>query len=614
MGSELARWLLICASCRVVGTLFISCWISHCLYSLQYKKKYVRSLYDKNKCVISCGGKLHQGFNITAGIRQGCPLSPLLFAVTVDMLLRRLSYQSPSAVVRAFAFLMVVEDAWESVSDISRLFTQFGQISGLELNIPKTVLIPLWEEPLTVIRTELRKRCQAWEEIEVSGSARYLGFVEGTTKCNKSWTKAGDKFLQAARLWGSQGLGLQYSALTYNTFAISTLTFLSQLEDPPPDIYDLEKRALRRVAPGPGKDWATAEDLWHLQRYGQARSFRSLRVTAWATQIRATAWEAKDDGGLRVAERSKCLDDLLIHTNYSERRWRWTEWYKRSHIATLAAANKRLRSLGGSVSAIKTELANGASLPWSTEVRQRIKSGFQRALTPKMYGLEHLDPVERIRHKLHRWKLLGLPGRNAERVLRNLNELRNLVCPRVAAACFSTVWNRWTTARRSQKRGHPDNRCLLGCSNTAEDSIEHYCRCPVIRFFAGRFLQLSVTSENGLVRFLLASASSTEDKVALTRTAIMVYAAYNTVNCIRHSGRRDLQTTMEMLMQYGKEATRNHPSSTRVIDDWSGNCTNESRTTNRRRRRENSQPPGRAVRSRADLQNARSQYGNSASN
>ncbi|CAK0849527.1 unnamed protein product [Prorocentrum cordatum] len=42
-------------------------------------------------CRLAVGGRLHQGFQIQAGVRQGCPLLlALLFAVVVDPSLRRL--------------------------------------------------------------------------------------------------------------------------------------------------------------------------------------------------------------------------------------------------------------------------------------------------------------------------------------------------------------------------------------------------------------------------------------------------------------------------------------------------------------------------------------------
>jgi hypothetical protein len=531
----------------------------------------VRSLYDMNKCVISCGGQLYAGFELTAGIRQGCPLSPLLFAVTVDMLLRQLSRQTPDATIRAFAddTAMVLQDAWESVARISRWFVEFGAISGLELNLPKTVMTPLWEASTVDVQEKLQGICPAWTGLEVAGSGRYLGFVEGPAKEDNSWAKAKDQFLQRACLWGSQGLGLQYSTLTYNTFAMSVLTFLAQLESPPEEIYEVERVALRRAARGPGKTWAKPEDLWHLQSYGQFRSFSSLRTSAWAAQVRVATLEARDSGGLNAIERSQTLDTLLVHTDYSERRWRWAEWYKRSHVAILADAVKRFKAAGLSISAIKNEIAGDAQRPWAPAVRQRIKVRFQAVVARSLYDHGRPDALERIRKKLRRWKLPGPPARVAQRVLRNLCSLPTLVCPRVAAACFSTLWNRWTTERRFDRRGSPENRCLLGCSPTAEDSIEHYCRCPVVRSFADRFLQLRLTSENGLEYFMLAPFSS-EEKVMLTRAAVMIYATYNTINRIRYGERCGAKTALEMLMQFGREAVRGHSASTHIVDDWTG--------------------------------------------
>jgi hypothetical protein len=87
-------------------------------------------------------------------------------------------------------------------------------------------------------------------------------------------------------MWRSERLGLQYSALAYNVYAVPVLSFLAQLEEPPEETYRLEALALQRAAVGPGK-WATAEDLWHLcECYGQAKSFRSVRITALSAQAR----------------------------------------------------------------------------------------------------------------------------------------------------------------------------------------------------------------------------------------------------------------------------------------------------------------------------------------
>ena len=101
------------------------------------------------------------------------------------------------------------------------------------------------------------------------------------------------------------------------------------------------------------------------------------------------------------------------------------------------------------------------------------------------------DASARVRHKMGRWKLhsdqpiMNMPGEltpawTCTRALSNLRRLHHIVTPRVSAACWGTLWNRWTTARRFQQRQSAKNRCVFSCSPRAEDSIEHYAFCPHI--------------------------------------------------------------------------------------------------------------------------------------
>ena len=186
---------------------------------------------------------------------------------------------------------------------------------------------------------------------------------------------------------------------------------------------------------------------------------------------------------------------------------------------------------------------------------------FQKAAYDRIVARRRPIAEDRMRDRLLRWNLPGAPLRVDRRVLRRLEALRGLVPPRVSAAALSTLWNRWCTCRHFQRRG----LCVLGCPS-AEDSIEHYGRCPIIRQFASSFLHLRMDHACGLA-YVLFAAPELDEPLILTRCAVLVYAAWRTTESVRRRrGPASVEDCRRALQQAAREAVRGHPVAARALE------------------------------------------------
>ncbi len=173
------------------------------------------------------------------------------------------------------------------------------------------------------------------------------------------------------------------------------------------------------------------------------------------------------------------------------------------------------------------------------------------------------NPENRVRHRIQRWQFPDPIGHVTRRALRRLQSAFSLVTPRVAAVLFRTLFNGWCTARRFQEEGS----CILGCSGEAQDSIEHYSRCPVQVRFATEYLKIPICFTGAPQAFMCLDKGL--DESLFTMLLLNLYATYTCRNLLKHhvdpARSRDKCTCM---LQIVKQGVFGHRASRSVLDRY----------------------------------------------
>lgn len=138
----------------------------------------VQALYVKNAHWLRFGGGYCKSMDIYSGVKQGCPLSPLLFVIATDPSIRALcSAVGPKCMLRGFAddIALGLSSIWKQAPYVAVLFLMFEDISGLALSPTKCILIPLWPGEFGNIKALLREHMPSWACFLVAGCGKYLG-------------------------------------------------------------------------------------------------------------------------------------------------------------------------------------------------------------------------------------------------------------------------------------------------------------------------------------------------------------------------------------------------------------------------------------------------------
>lgn len=103
----------------------------------------------------------------------------------------------------------------------------------------------------------------------------------------------------------------------------------------------------------------------------------------------------------------------------------------------------------------------------------------------------------------------------------------------------------------------------MGCSRTAEDSIEHYVNCPFTQELGSRYLRMNRQQIN-MHTFMMCNphVATAED---LTAAGVLILAVYMATNHQRHNTPIPTTAIHAALTQWAREGVMGYNPSTRVL-------------------------------------------------
>ena len=203
---------------------------------------WIKTLYNGAQSCISNNGYLSSNFNITRSVRQGCPLSALVFIIAAEMMAINIRNNTKIHGLKVknkeIKLCQLADDTTLFVSDkpsvdfVIKEIKRFGIVSGLQLNLEKTEGIKLGN----FVKNTNSNFCNIKWSDQVKSLGVYFGLnYENTRSLN--WNSNADKFKKSLSLWRKRKLTLFGKVVIIKTMALSQLMYLAKCIETPNDEF-----------------------------------------------------------------------------------------------------------------------------------------------------------------------------------------------------------------------------------------------------------------------------------------------------------------------------------------------------------------------------------------
>ena len=111
---------------------------------------FVKAMYDKPTANIILNGEKMKAFPLRSGTRQGCPLSPLLFNIVLEVQataireekeIQGIQIRKEEVKLSLFAddMILYIENPKDSIRKLLELISEFSKVAGYNINTQKSL-------------------------------------------------------------------------------------------------------------------------------------------------------------------------------------------------------------------------------------------------------------------------------------------------------------------------------------------------------------------------------------------------------------------------------------------------------------------------------------------